>query len=464
MKHTYGQKITSDNLNRITNAPSSSYVIYQDGDNIYGECSLPGGSDIPVSTNAKTVLQAAVDNLPSSGGKIFIKSGRYYVSGITLPSYTTIEGELPSIEHGYTGTELILPNSANTDMFINELRDGTEIGITLRNLVMDGNPTNNTSGNGVNFQNTFAGSLFRLDNVTIRNFRGCNVYFDAVKDFWIVNSKITESYSHCIAIINGSRDGWIIGVDCGGSVNGHGIYALDSYALFFESVVFDNNALCGMRIENAGEHTVNNCRSGGNTERGIMLVSTTRNNVTNCSIYNNVIHGITLHDSTKNLVAENNIFDNRVGGARTQQHAIIEEGTASDYNSINNNVALDNLTSPPVSIYGHESRAINNLGYNPVGKIVNVFDTTNDKIELQGDAAVPVSTKTYTVCHTDIYVNSTDSGGADCDIAIKDGGGNLVYPQSGTVSSLNGIYVPVGYQVTWGTFSGADPTVLVTFI
>ena len=226
---------------------------------------------------------------------------------------------------------------------------------------------------------------------------------------------------------------------------------------------------------------------------GIYVESTCGSVVVQGNIINNsgfsagtVGHGIFI-DADKCVVKDNFIINTGVGGTANTCSGIfidsddntitnntirddtavskycIEEDTGQDDNFIFGNLVVGGSTGQ-IAVVGSGTIARNNSGYNPVGVIATPFDTTNDLLELNGDSAVPVSTKTYVVCTAGCYINSTDSGGADCDIAIQDADGVLVYPQSGTVSTLNGVYVPRGYKITWGTFSGADPTVVVSFI
>lgn len=98
------------------------------------------------------------------------------------------------------------------------------------------------------------------------------------------------------------------------------------------------------------------------------------------------------------------------------------------------------------------------------GKKTNPFDNTNYKIELFGANASPVASQDYEICHTDILISSSNSGDSNCAIVIKDAAGNQVYPLSGTVTTLAGIFVKRSWKINWGGFTGTAPTVLVVFI
>jgi hypothetical protein len=107
-------------------------------------------------------------------------------------------------------------------------------------------------------------------------------------------------------------------------------------------------------------------------------------------------------------------------------------------------------------------KSIRNLSnYNPLGKPgggVDFIDDVNDTIGVSGsnDATAPSASTDYTVYGFPIIVTSTDSGNADCSIDIDDPNG--VAMLSGA-STLTREYVPVGYTINWGAFTGAAPTV-----
>jgi hypothetical protein len=88
----------------------------------------------------------------------------------------------------------------------------------------------------------------------------------------------------------------------------------------------------------------------------------------------------------------------------------------------------------------------------------SIFDPTNNIFgpTVTGATATPAASTDYMVYGTDLFVTSTDSGNADAAILVKDSGGNTVI---GPVSTLSKEYVPLGYQVNWGAYTGAAPTV-----
>jgi len=101
----------------------------------------------------------------------------------------------------------------------------------------------------------------------------------------------------------------------------------------------------------------------------------------------------------------------------------------------------------------------NNYGVNPYGKITNPFYNTSPYgIGLKGTAATPTASRTYNIQNLDCIISSTNSGNADNAIQIKDPAGNNVNPT--TLSTLDGYFLPIRYQINWGAFTGAAPTVV----
>lgn len=103
----------------------------------------------------------------------------------------------------------------------------------------------------------------------------------------------------------------------------------------------------------------------------------------------------------------------------------------------------------------------NIYGFNPLGAITNPFDTTDNTIgHPAGNAASPSASTDYTVRGVDVYISSTDSGNTDCAIMLKDPSGNNLLQS--TLSTIQDMYIPLGYKLNWGAFTGAAPTVTVS--
>jgi len=95
-------------------------------------------------------------------------------------------------------------------------------------------------------------------------------------------------------------------------------------------------------------------------------------------------------------------------------------------------------------------------GFNPVNKVTNPFGT--GVIGFGENAAIPTANTDYVAIYSDIFVTAANSSNNDNSITIKDGAGNTI--QSG-LSTLTALYVPAGYKVNWGAFTGTAGAVAV---
>jgi hypothetical protein len=97
------------------------------------------------------------------------------------------------------------------------------------------------------------------------------------------------------------------------------------------------------------------------------------------------------------------------------------------------------------------SRFQRNYGYNPIGLIGLPFGAGVITPVNNGGAntAAPAPSTPYAVETTDVLITST--GGTGVAITVEDAAGNTLY--SG--STLAQFFVPLGYVVNWGGFSGA---------
>lgn len=164
------------------------------------------------------------------------------------------------------------------------------------------------------------------------------------------------------------------------------------------------------------------------------------------------IQGDTAGHKVKNLIVANNRCD-----------------YISIYHEVQDSIIKNNFVTTTFVL----STAINGIGNiikdnilgNPLGLAAGgqPFDTTNNRLRYRGNTATPTASNDYVVNDCDIYIHSSNSGDANCAIIIKDGAGNQVYPRTGTASILDGIYVPWGYKINWGAFTGTAPIVVISF-
>lgn len=122
-----------------------------------------------------------------------------------------------------------------------------------------------------------------------------------------------------------------------------------------------------------------------------------------------------------------------------------------------------------IAVFGHRHHIVikDNIGLNPFGLISTPFDTsgtTRIVVAPFGDEAAPTASNAYLVQCTGIYIISTDSGNTDCSIDVKDVNGNALISGASTLGTANDpLWIPRGYTINWGAFTGTAPTVTVYF-
>ena len=328
---TYGQiPVGNSSGNYTLTATSTLGIAGGSGSSTYVTV-CGSGCDYTTDGTADDVQinQAAAD-LSSSGGTIYIKKGTYAISTpISVYSNQTIMGERGS-------TVLRLDNGKNTYVVGNQNRTTGNAGITLRDLVVDGNYLNQTSGTGalIEFIKT---SSSTVDHVFARNgfFKG--IYFQQSDDNKVINSEvynagangidffasstrnlIDSNYVHAVRtyvgiLLNRTASHNIVTNNVVASTSDDGIqirgYLPGSYS--------EGNIIANNRILNAGiGPTLDGVTPQG---QGILLnIDGSRDNtVTGNYIYRPRINGIEIGSTTGAILSGNTIVEAGYNGAVT---------------------------------------------------------------------------------------------------------------------------------------------------
>ena len=97
-----------------------------------------------------------------------------------------------------------------------------------------------------------------------------------------------------------------------------------------------------------------------------------------------------------------------------------------------------------------------NAGLNPINRITNHTNTTQNQIGFYGGTTATVVASTdYTIVGSNVLITST--GGTGVSITLKDGAGNTV---ASALTTLTAQTIPLGFKINWGPFSVA-PVVTV---
>jgi hypothetical protein len=102
-------------------------------------------------------IQAGLDSL-TNGGKLYLSSGTFYISS---PIYITSYQQIIGANRG--ATILKVANSADCNVIQTLSTDVARYFITIRDLTIDGNKDNNTTGNGITLYRSWYTSLENLD-------------------------------------------------------------------------------------------------------------------------------------------------------------------------------------------------------------------------------------------------------------------------------------------------------------
>lgn len=392
-----------------------------------------------------------------SGHKsIFIEGGgasgtplQYSVdAAIYIKQFTTIEGNSafdPQLTLAYNGNifDVETPASDIVRFF------------TLKNLWLKGNTGLYANCEAVNLNATAAQS--GADPFFF------NVFIDSFKRGIHLNSRTASAGRMMACIVEYCTDAGLL-IEYAPSA----YYAADFRA---NNNKFIYNTGNGIEIQGLYYGSFNTNFFWQNGKNGIYMSTTSNrainilNNVFSSNSYNNnntyCDIDITQGGSTMSTIIQGNTFAGGTGG-NAPKYAVALYNSAYSV-IVANNGMLGTFSTSPLG-YGSgnfpyvQQRIMNNVGYNPIGQIATPIHTAGTLIGAGYYASAVVASTDYTVNRVDCFINSTDSGNSDCSISIKDGSGNVI--ESG-LSTLTNKFVPIGFQVNWGAFTGAAPTVAV---
>lgn len=251
-------------------------------------------ADFIVNGNANVGIQAAIDSLPSSGGKIIILDGDYNISApITISKSNVI------IEGVGNSTILRAKVSLNNDvMLISAGATGNIQNVVVKDLLIDGRKASNTSGNGIN---TLGSILCYFSHITIQNVKdvGIKLRGTASQDsYW---NHITESViqnSGQWVVEDHSHENYISSCD------------MNNHSSALKAIVF-----------NGGGERMTGCTVGAFSATGSLEIVELSGTVGGASIFNNFFVGSQREHikitSPNNLVLSNKFVNASVATAAT---------------------------------------------------------------------------------------------------------------------------------------------------
>lgn len=224
--------------------------------------------------NDQDNINAAINNLPTIGGSIYLREGTYVVGDNIIISKSNV-----ALVGAGASTVIKIEGAKNADMSV--IKASGKDNLLIQNLRINGNAVNQTSG-------------------TMRG-----IYLYGVK-----NSKIVDCW------VENLRE--------------YGIYLQNSTN---NTVI--GNTVQGNSLDNSNNNTVigNTCQ--GNGQHGIYLTASSNNTVTGNTIQGNDHHGIYLYSSSdNNMVSTNMVLGNSQATHNTDNGIQVYQ---SNYNNIQGN-------------------------------------------------------------------------------------------------------------------------------
>ena len=332
--------------------------------------SLKDAADyVATGTNDQNTINTALT--AAAGGIVYLTEGTFSISAaISIPNTTVLAG-------AGNGSLITLPNAQNgTYNMLQNTDTTTGTDIVIRDLKIDGNRANQTTGNmkAILLNNMGGGSGAsarpgaRITGVTVVNIKGnasgSALYLTASSNNTIENNILVNYEYYCIILLAGSHYNTVTSNTCQSTSTALGIGVGSS----------SNNSI------------TNNVIQGAST--GISVQSASGNTVTSNSV-SGAINGISTSTATYNTISANNIQNSGSFGMNI--------GLNSNYNTINSNT-ISTTGSYGMLIAGNNNSIDGNTLFDSGGA------TSNDALYISADNNIVTDNNiTDTSCTTTCY-------------------------------------------------------------
>lgn len=325
---------------RSDEVPVSSFIVALDGSGDFDD------------------IQAAINSLPDTGGKIIIKDGTFNIT-------TKILINKSNVSLLGSGKNTKIQTSSNIIMLdCNNFNDGNGInGIVISDILFSGAGSGNSSNLGIRF--------LHCSNSTIRNCwvencggsGGITVDGSSVVNTTIRDCEVSSCVSAGIKIVTPNTS--YLNNYC--HDNGEGILVGADNTIVVDNICNSNN-FSGIRVSERDFCTLSNNICTGNTNDGILLQASKNNRISNCQCLNNIWSGIALRGvasdfSTGNTITGNICNDNQV--PPTQDFGIDETNANNDFNVITSNTCIGNVDGS-IRVLGPHTEVGHNITDRPI--------------------------------------------------------------------------------------------------
>jgi parallel beta-helix repeat protein len=305
-------------------------------------------------TDDQEEINAAINALPTSGGRVLLLEGTYNISApITiLKNNVTLEGQ-------GAGTKLFLVNGADCDVI--DIGNGLTAleGIKIANLRIDGNKANQTEEHeGIYFWGESNYLIIKsiIENCIVENVSDYGIFLYYSNNNTIIGNQ-SNSNAYDGIFLSNSNNNTVIG----NQANSNGDIGIDIEQANNNIIIgnqINSNASDGIYFISSSNNTISGNQINSNGNNGILLVSATNTTIIGNQINSNASDGIYFSDSDNNTIIGNRCQGNAGYGINI-----------SDSPSAYNLVAKNYLT-------GNTTGSLNDAGTGTI----KAASTTNDNV------------------------------------------------------------------------------------
>jgi len=345
----------------------------------------------------------------ASGGNVYLFKGTYNLAAaISVPNNTSLAG-------AGAGTVLTIPNAQNGSYaMITNTDASTGTGVTVRDLAIDGNKANQSSGgmNGIFFDHMGGGSGSsaraggELKNVLVKNMygtgsgaSGVGIRLSNSSNNTLIDNKLQANGYIGLYITSSSSHNSFTGNVMQGNTS-YGVY-LNSNNNTLSSNTVQGNTNAGIYVSGASNNTLSANTVSGNGANGIRVTGASASNtITGNTISSNTTEGIYLNSVNNNTITGNNLNANTTGVVldtasyntvsgnefKANTTAGIQLILTSTYNTIDGNMIYDSGNTTVnngiyISASDNNSITSNNIydtTHSSSNYAIYVFDSTSD--------------------------------------------------------------------------------------
>jgi len=339
----YDGKIEADVIvagqyaNKLGKTPAT--VVVADGsttqDTKRADFAVPAGS-----TSAQETINAAINSLPASGGKVVLLEGTYDVdNSIVVPSNVGINMS--------PGTVIKVKDNLDSDIDVitNTDKVNGNSNIQINGGTIYGNKSNNSSGvqNGIYFKSVTSCKI----STTVSDFRNTGICLESSINNNI-NNNICENNDSLGIKLYYSDGNTITGNTCNNNGNASGTYLTRSNNNTITGNTCSNNKWSGVFIDNSLNNTIvgNTCKGNGSNATlnhwgsGIFVIRSSGNNISGNVCIENYHDGICISEFSGAPSDGNNISNNNCKSNSQEVDATYDNISVlgdSNYNNIQKN-------------------------------------------------------------------------------------------------------------------------------